>query len=78
MPLEIVAVPPLSGVLTSVMVSVSPVSGNMESFTRTFRLLLVLSSRTVKESLLAVGGSFTFETVTVTVAESVREPSDIV
>ena len=58
------------------MVCVSPGSG-VESFPSTFRLLLVLSSLTVKESLLAVG-KVGENTVTVTVAVSIVEPSDIV
>ena len=63
---SVVAVPPLFVAPTAVMVSVSTVSGDMESFARTSKLLSVESSFTVKGSLLAVGGSLISLTVTET------------
>ena len=67
---SVVAVPPLFVAPTAVMVSVSTVSGDIESFASTSNLLSVQSSFTVQVSLFAVGGSLKPFTVTRTVAVS--------
>ncbi len=61
-------VPPWEPNPTEVMVRVSPVSGAMVSLARTSSELSTLFSTTVKASAVAMGGSFTGFTVTVTVA----------
>ena len=52
---SVVAVPPLFGVPTLVIVRISPSSGKVESFASTSNELLVLSSVTENESEFAVG-----------------------
>ena len=61
---------PLAGCVTAVMVSVSPLSGAVESLASTSITIVPLSSATVTGSSFAVGGSLSGVTMTVTVAVS--------
>ena len=64
----ILAVPPLSGIPVEVIVRVSPISGKIESFTKTSKLFPVVPSSTVNASSLAVGRSLTGSIVIDTIA----------